>query len=390
MDGLADASRVVRDVALAPSDHGRHRVGFVASGDSHYGQPGDDPHHSFLIQPDGEFRDHTTSCAPDAPCDLRFGTTGLVGVLLSEGEALTRASAWRALGARHTIASTGERMDLRLSLERDGGLLGIQGDDLTGFELDHADEVSLHVSLDLGELAVGALVLWTGDASGAWSGAVLPDAQGLSCWTGAVPLVEVGQRVDWLPSGELVIYARVEAQPVGAIEVPSGAAPLVLIAQDGREASLAPPPGRYGGAALAAALQQDLDASALAGELLWTYSEHGPFLFALEPTSASQPQAVTLLGALAPELARGLGLHDDAETRCDVADYPCLAAVEVDGSERVEQAWACPLWLAPLPVASDDTGTASPGTGCGCTAGSEGIGPLCWLLLAPLACRRRR
>lgn len=406
IDGLADPERVVRDVALAGAAGPIHRLGFIGSGDNHSGNAGEDPQHSFLVQPGGDFQSYLIDCDPDADCTLRYGRTGLVGVRLDTP--LSRAAVFDALQDRHTVATTGERFELRVDLVVDDVLAGVQGDDLRGVvELAHAQTAVLEVVLDLGTHAAATVEVLVAGTDGAWQVHAVTPAQDRSTWSGTVALVTDGQPADWLPTGELVLYLRVAAAPQGALEVPDGAAALAIREPDGTRATLTLPPGRTTATGLIAAWDAAVAASGLGLDHELTHGVVGTDLFAIQARDpvTGDAAAVTLETAAAPGLAHMLGFRDDADTPAadsgETGCSPCIAAVAVDGGELVEQAWASPIWLDHQP--GTDTSDSDPGSGDtgeppvveteGCTGCGLGRGPgseplLALLLLGGL--RRRR
>ncbi len=390
IDGLADADRVVREAALAGTAGVAHRLGFVGSGDSHYGYPGHDPHHSYLLLPDGLFRSYQFTCAPEADCEVRFGQTGLVGVrvpsLGEPEEDLTREAIFDGLQARHTVATSGERFALELDLLADGDTVAVQGDDLRGIlDLAAIQEASLQLRAETGQHLISQLQLAALGADGQWILRDLAAATGESSWSGAEALVSAGQAAAWLPEGPLLVYARLEAAPVGAIEIPEDAAALVLSTTDGQEASLSAPAGRYTAADLAQALQEQLDLSELADRYQLDWDSEAPRRFAFLPAHGEQ-EDLLLETAAAPDLARALGFRDDADSECSHSE-PCLAATEVNGEEIHEQAWASPIWVD---RSSAPELVTPPGSRCDCAATTPRQLRVPLALLALLGLRRRR
>lgn len=389
-DGLVDPERTVREGLLSLAGPAR-RLGFLASGDSHHGRPGSDAEPSWLLDPGGEFRSYLFTCAPEADCDLRFGHVGLVATLVpAQGDRdadLTRAAIFEALRARHTIATTGERFELRVSLVVDGQVVGIQGDDLSDtLDLGQAREASLRVAFDLGGDLVDRLDLVVGDAAGGWSERTLDAARGSTQGSIDLPLVSGGLPEPWLPEGLWLVYARVAAEPLGGLQVPLGAEPLLVEQEDGALVSLSPEPGAWQAGDLAAALDAQLEAGGSGLRLGW--QEAAPWRFALHGRDGGQPGDVVVHGGDAPALARVLGFRDDQDTRCGATELPCVGAVEVEGGLTQERAWASPLWLTHGRGPGDSAEVRARCDGC-----ASGAGPAAaWLGLLPglLALLRRR
>jgi len=373
VDGLADAERVVREVALGGAAGPVHQLGFLGSGDNHAGNAGEDPRHSFLEQPDGAFRSYLVDCAPDAPCTVRFGRTGLVGVRL-DGP-LTREAVFEALADRHTVATTGEPFDVQVDVVADGVRLGRQGD-----AVDTPPGAVLAVRLDLGD-ATAAEVAWVVGQAGTWTEHPLADAVGHAQWSGETAVAD-------LVPGDATVYLRVAATPVGALEVPDGAAPLGVLGPDGARQTVSLPAGRTTAEALIAAW--DLATVDHDPALTLTHDAEGLFAIQGHDRATGDPVPVTLQTASAPELAYVLGLRDDADT---LDCSPCVGAIAVDGGELVERAWASPVWLSLQgPGDSDapgDTGEdADDGTCSGCSTAPPS--PALWPWLALLWVGRRR
>ncbi len=93
-------------VVAAMAAHPEYALGFVAGTDGHRTRPGN---------------------VCDEHGDGRYGG-GLTGALLPEGEPLTRAALHDAFLARHTFATTGPRMGLRVDVIVDDTVLGTLGD----------------------------------------------------------------------------------------------------------------------------------------------------------------------------------------------------------------------------------------------------------------------
>jgi uncharacterized protein (TIGR03382 family) len=387
-DGLVDPERSVREGLLSLAGPGR-RLGFLASGDSHHGRPGSDAVPSWLLDPEGDFHSYQFSCAPEADCELRFGHVGLVAALVpaagERSEDLTRAGIFEALQARHTVATTGERFTLTVSVIVDGQVVGIQGDDLGGRGLlSHADEARLEIEYDLGEHAVQRLDLAVGDASGSWSERVVEGVEGSARGTADLPLVQGGAPEAWVPEGPWLLYARVAAEPTGGLVVPEGSQPLVLEEDGGAQVALELEPGAWLGGDLAASVDAQLEAAGLGVRLAWEEAE--PWRFALHPRDGAEPRDLIVRGADAPQLARLLGFRDDQDSACPAVELPCVAAVEVDGGQVQERAWASPVWLGGDPGLGD---SAEPGGGCrGCASGGSSTGP--WVVLFSLVALVRR
>lgn len=389
-DGLVDPERSVREGQLSLAGPAR-RLGFLASGDSHHGGPGSDAVPSWLLDPEGDFRSYLFSCAPSADCDLRFGHVGLVAVLVpafgERDDDLTRAGVFEALQARHTVATTGERFALTVSLVVDGESVGIQGDDLSDTVLlSRAAEARLRVDYDLGGHSLQRLDLVVGDASGTWSQLDLEAEAGSPRGAVELPLVLDGEPETWVPEGDWVVYARVAADPSGGLLVPEGAAPLVIEEDGGNAVEIELEPGAWGGDELAAQVDAQLQDAGLGVRLAWEEAE--PWRFALHARDGSEPGDVVIRGDDAPLLARLLGFRDDMVTACPAVELPCVAPVEVDGGQVQERAWASPLWLGGEPEPGD---SAEPGGGCGgCDAGPGAQNGWVGLGLLLLALARRR
>ncbi len=354
-DGLADDERVVREVALSGTP--RHRLGLIGSGDTHNGYPGEDPPHSFRLQPSGEFRGYTFLCAQAADCDIRFGHSGLVGIVVPEDQGLTRASVFEALSSRHTIATTGERMLLTTSLPVDGSERGIQGDDLTALNLARASEASLEIAVDLGELSLAGLSILAAGSDGLWVERALDIGEGGSSWSGELPLVEGGVVADWLPEGDLLLYLRAESAPRPAIEIPEDAPPFNVLETDGSRGLVQLRPGRYTSETMLAELERAFGESDLDLNYRFGYGELEPRRFHIEVSDG----AIQLLFSESPDVAMALGFRDDGDTPPAPGSLctPCLADVDIDGSEVLEIGWTSPIWLTySPPTDSGDSGGA--------------------------------
>lgn len=410
VDGLADDEKVVREVALAGTP--RHRLGLIGSGDTHNGYPGEDPPHSFRLQPSGEFRGHTFLCAQAADCEIRFGRTGLVGVVVPDEAGLTRAGVFEALASRHTIATTGERLLLTMALEVDGAEAGVQGDDLSGVDLGQVTDAALSIEVDVSPLELAGLSVLAAGSDGAWVEHALAPDPGSSSWRGAVPLVEGGAAASWLPEGELVLYLRAETAPRPAIVIPDGAPAFNVLETDGTRGQVQVQPGRYTAEAMLAELERAFGESALDLDYRFGYGELEPRRFHISPAGG----AVQLIFSESPDVAMALGFRDDEDTPPGPGSWcaPCVGEVDIDGGEAIELGWTSPIWLTHAPpVDSGDAGTGGSGAGdtapedtapaadsappaedtgepgvkgCGCGGGAASGG----LLLAALAVLRRQ
>ena len=410
LDGLADDERVVREVALAGEV--RHRIGLIGSGDTHNGTPGHDPHHSFVREPEGEFRGLTMHCAIDADCTKRFGHMGLVGVVLDEDEALTRGSVFDALQARHTIATTGEKFALRTALVVDGERVGIQGDDLSELDLSTVKSASLLVSVNGLDQSIADLSVLAAGTDRVWVEETL-DAVGEQAFSAEVPLVEGGEPASWLPLGDVVLYLRMEMEARGGIVVPEGIAPFTVDEEGGGSESVQLAAGRYTGPEMVSELTRAFSAAGLEG-YDFSHDAGGEDRFSIEG-----PAPLKLRFSESPESAYALGFRDDGDTpegsdRCD----PCVGEAPIEGESVVEIGWASPMWfvhgegeyIPPDPEDSGDSavvdteadsggddggsdGSDDGGDGgdggkdCGCASG--GGGGMVWILAVIGAWRRR-
>jgi len=372
LDGLADDERVVREVALAGER--RHRLGLIGSGDTHNGTPGHDPHHSFVREPTGEFRGHKMVCALDADCEERFGHMGLVGVVLEEGEALTRESVFDALQQRHTVATTGEKFSLRAALTANGEIAGVQGDDLRALALDEVEDASLLVSVDTEEQPIVSLSVLAAGTDRVWVEQPL-DAVGLTAFSGELALAEGGEPAAWLPLGDVVMYLRVETEARGAIAVPEGVAPFTVVESGGGSGSVQLQAGRYTGAEMVAELEQAFDAAGLSATYTITYDADGEERFSID---SSEP--IQLRFSESAAAAYALGFRDDGDTpegggRC----APCVGEVSIEGDAIAELGWASPIWFTHgegtyVPPDTDDSATPSDTEDSGPATDSDGGG----------------
>jgi len=395
VDGLADDDKVIREVALGGAAGRRHYLGFYGSGDNHAGNAGHDPGHSWLERPAGDFLSYKSDCNPDAECGVRFGRTGLVGVLVpAEGERdedLTREAIFDGLQARRTIATTGERFHLTFDV-RVGDGTGGQGQDLRALNLGGVDDAALSIDVDLGAYSIARLQVVVGGEDD-WSEVDVDEALGLSAWSGEVALVTDGRPRDWLPEGEVVLYVRVAAEAIEAMEVPEGGLSVTVTESSGGSASIAVPAGRYSGAALGEAFQGALNA-AEGLELGYSITFHEDSAPRFEISMDGTSEGASFGFAEAAEFGYLMGFRDDVDTPEKGFCNPCESAISVDGGEVRERAWASPVWLTngdhvdDPDTAGDTAGDSGDGgKTCGCAA--AGAGGVWWLLVATAWWRRR-
>ena len=396
VDGLADDDRVIREIALGGSRGQRHYLGFYGSGDNHAGNPGHDPGHSFLDRPAGDFLSYKSDCNPGASCGVRFGRTGLVGAVVpatgAKEDQLTREAIYDALVSRRTIATTGERFHLSYDLVTDS-VTGSMGEDLRDLDLARAVEAKLEIQVDLLDYDIARLQVLLAGSDGLWESVDVEEAEGSSTWSGEVVLVEDGRPMDWVPGGDVVLYVRVAAEAVPAIEVPADTPPVTVTESTGGTTTLSVIPGRYTGAALGEAVESALNLDA---DLDLTYAvtyqaESSPEFH----ISVAEEEAGVHFGfAEAPTLGYLMGYRDDVDTPEEGFCNPCEPAVPVAGGELRERAWASPIWVThsgqvqPGDSGGPDSGPVDeepPDDGCGCgSAPAAG-----WALLGLLAVWRR-
>ena len=370
-DGLADAERVIRNVAL--SQQPRHKLGFVAAGDSHYGYPGLDPHHSFLKQSTGAFRNHSAECADAAACSFRFGHTGLLGVMVPASGAkntnLTRENIWEAMNARRTVATTGERFGLQVDLVAGGEVIAVQGQDVTESSvLDWFTPAHLDLRIDFGGYVIGDVYVYVLDMSGEWTSRKVLPPSGNHGWEGQVTLIDEDGLVDWMPEAPVMLYVRGQARPVGAIKIDEGSNTFEITTAHGNSGTIRIPAGRYTGEDLAALIETRASKLSLAGaNILVAYDVGRENRFVVRGQNSSGAGLGVRLGfADAPEIAQALGFRDDVDTPRDEDEYctQCVAPVMIEGRYITEAAWASPIWFSydadALPPPKETADTASP------------------------------
>ena len=397
VDGLADDDRVIREIALGGSRGQRHYLGFYGSGDNHAGNAGHDPGHSYLDRPAGDFLSYKSDCNPNAACGVRFGKTGLVGAVVpatgDKADQLTREAVYDALVSRRTIATTGERFHLSYDLVSDT-TTGTMGEDLRELDLARAIEAKLAIEVDLLDFDIAKLQVLVAGDDGIWEEQDVDEAVGLSSWSGEVDLVVEGRPEDWLPAGEVVIYVRVAAEAVPAIEVPEDMAPVTVTESTGATTTLTVAPGRYTGAALGEAVESTLNLDP-ALDLTYAVTYQAESSPEFEISVAEEVDGVHFGFAEAPTLGYLMGYRDDVDTPEKGFCNPCEAAIAVDGDEVRERAWASPIWVTHSgqvqvgDTDGEDTGPVDeepPDDDCGCgSAPAAG-----WALFGLIALWRRR
>jgi hypothetical protein len=371
VDGLADDSRVIREVALSAEP--RHRLGFIGSGDNHSGFPGIDPPHSFLLDPTGQFRNYTFYCANAADCTQRFGQTGWVGVLLDPEVPLSRSSVFDALTKRHTVATTGEPFELVLRARIDGQDAGIGGDQVS---VGAVSSLTVELSVDLGELALDEATILVGSPDGSWTEFAADKP---------LALIDDGQATDGIGDHDWIVYGRVAAMPRGGITLPKGAVALAVFEATGGAAEISVTPGQYTAQSLIDALHTALD-DAVGLELNYTVT-HGEADEDLFEIVATDPQSGATVGihlntSVATDWALALGFQDNRDTppEAELFCSPCTGAVAINGAEVIERGWTSPIFF-------DRDSTEDEGCGCG-AASQSALFP--WLIFGGWLGRRRR
>jgi|GEM_PF-3381021 len=372
-DGIADAERVIRNVAL--SEEPRHKLGFVGAGDSHYGYPGLDPHTSFLKQSAGDFRNHVFECADAARCSYRFGHTGLLGLLVpavgASSADLNRENIWEAMNARRTVATTGERFELRVDLVKGDDVIAIQGQDIAEENaLNSFTDAYLDLQINFGGFVIGDVYLYVLDESGEWSTRKVLPPSGHHGWEGQVPLVRDGALVDWMPESPVMLYVRAQARKVGAIKIEEDANTFDVTTAHGKTGTIRVPAGRYTGTELATLIESRASKLPLAGaQLLVAYNVGRENTFVIRGQNATGGGLGVRLGfADSPKLAEAMGYRDDVDTPRDEGEYctQCVATEMVEGRYITEAAWASPIWFSydaeavPPPKETADTAAPKP------------------------------